>query len=138
MAGQYPTFMNVPLHTDLATLEAEIAILGVPYGDLAAAGSTRTLMDRTVAEVFAVMRAAGYRTHWEEPGQFLEIFYHRLVPDTARHESSMLQDLTAGKRTEIDALNGAVIRLAQEHGIAVPYNRAVYNLIRFLETARGG
>jgi len=32
MAGEHTTFMNVPLHTDLETLEAEVAILGVPYG----------------------------------------------------------------------------------------------------------
>jgi len=112
------------------------AILGVPYGALAEAASTRTLMDWIVEEVFVVMVAAGYQTHGQEPQQFLEIFYSRLVPDTAEHKSSTLQDITAGKRTEIDALNGAVLRLAQEHGLAVPYNRAVYNLVRFLETAR--
>lgn len=110
------------------------AILGVPYGALAAAASTRSLMDRIVEEVFAVMVAAGYRTHWQEPRQFLEVFYGRLVPDTAEHRSSTLQDLAAGKRTEIEALNGAVIQLAEKYGIAVPYNRAVYNLIKFLET----
>ncbi|MCU0915390.1 MAG: 2-dehydropantoate 2-reductase [Planctomycetes bacterium] len=112
------------------------AILGVPYGALAEAASTRTLMDRIVTEVFAVMLAAGYRTHWHEAGRFLEVFYGRLVPDTAQHQSSTLQDLTAGKRTEIDALNGAVLQLAQKHGVAVPYNRAVYSLIQFLESAR--
>ncbi len=112
------------------------AILGVPYGALAAAASTRSLMDRLVEEVFAVMIAAGYRTHWQEPKQFLEIFYDRLVPDTAEHKSSTLQDLAAGKQTEIEALNGAVIQLAREHGIAVPYNLAIYNLIKFLESGR--
>ena len=112
------------------------AILGVPYGALAAAASTRSLMDRIVEEVFAVMVAAGYRTHWQEPKQFLDIFYSRLVPDTAEHKSSTLQDIAAGKRTEIEALNGAVIQLAQKHDIAVPYNRAVYNLIQFLESGR--
>ncbi len=112
------------------------AILGVPYGALAESDTTRALMDRIVEEISAVMVAAGYRTHWREPKQFLDVFYSRLVPDTARHESSMLQDITAGKRTEIDALNGAVIKLAQEHGVAVPYNLAVYNLVRFLETGR--
>ncbi|MCL5279783.1 MAG: ketopantoate reductase family protein [Planctomycetes bacterium] len=110
------------------------AILGVPYGALAAAASTRALMDRIVEEVFAVMIASGYRTHWQEPRQFLEVFYRHLVPDTAEHKSSTLQDLAAGKRTEIEALNGAVIHLAQKHGIAVPYNLAVYNLIKFLES----
>jgi 2-dehydropantoate 2-reductase len=112
------------------------AILGVPYGALAEAASTRALMDRIVEEVFAVMTAAGYRTHWQEPKQFLAVFYGRLVPDTAGHKSSMLQDITAGKRIEIDALNGAVLQLAQQHGLAVPYNLAVYNLLRFLESAR--
>ncbi len=110
------------------------AILGVPYGALADAASTRSLMDRIVEEVFAVMVAAGYRTHWQEPKQFLEVFYRRLVPDTAGHKSSTLQDLAAGKRTEIEALNGAVIHLAERHKIAVPYNLAVYNLIKFLES----
>jgi 2-dehydropantoate 2-reductase len=112
------------------------AILGVPYGALAGTASTRILMDRIVEEVFAVMTVAGYRTHWQEPRQFLDVFYARLVPDTAEHKSSTLQDISAGKRTEIDALNGAVIQLAQAHGIAVPYNLAVYNLIKFLETDR--
>ncbi len=112
------------------------AILGVPYGALAEAASTRALMDRIVEEVFAVMVAAGYQTHWREPKQFLDVFYGRLVPDTAEHKSSTLQDITAGKRTEIEALNGAVIQLAQQHGIAVPYNRAVYDLVRFLESSR--
>jgi 2-dehydropantoate 2-reductase len=66
----------------------------------------------------------------------LDVFYGRPVPDTAAHESSMLQDITAGKRTEIDALNGAVIQLAQEHGVPVLYNLAVYNLVKFLESSR--
>jgi 2-dehydropantoate 2-reductase len=112
------------------------AILGVPYGALAESNTTRTLMNWIVEEVFAVMTAAGYHTHWREPKQFLNAFYSRLVPDTARHKSSMLQDIAAGKRTEIDALNGAVIQLAQARGLAVPYNLTVYNLIRFLESDR--
>jgi len=113
------------------------AILGVPYGTLAEASSTRMLMDRIVEEVFAVMHAAGYRTHWAAPSEFLAVFYGRLVPDTAQHKSSTLQDLAAGKRTEIDALNGAVIQLARRHGVPVPYNEAVYHIVKSLELGRG-
>lgn len=51
--------------------------------------------------------------------------------------SSTLQDILAGKRTEIEALNGAVIRLAQRHGLDVPYNQAVYQLVRFMESRAG-
>ena len=111
------------------------AILGVSYGALADEPSTRTLMNQIVEEVFAVMSAAGYRTHWRQPQEFLDVFYGKLVPDTAGHKSSMLQDIAAGKRTEIEALNGAVLRLAREHGLEVPYNQAVYNLIKFIENS---
>lgn len=111
------------------------AILHVPYGALADEGSTRLLMSQIVGEVFGVMSAAGYRTHWKRPEDFLQVFYEKLVSDTAEHRSSMLQDVSAGRRTEIEALNGAILKLAERHGIEVPYNRAVYNLIRFIENS---
>lgn len=110
------------------------AILRVPYGALAEEASTRTLMDQIVEEVFAVMLAAGYQTHWRHREEFLKVFYGELVPDTAGHESSMLQDISAGKRTEIEALNGAILKLAKRYNLEVPYNRAVHNLIRFIES----
>jgi 2-dehydropantoate 2-reductase len=56
------------------------------------------------------------------------------VPDTAGHKSSTLQDVAAKKKTEIDALNGAVIRLAEKHKMQVPYNLVVYNMIKFIES----
>ncbi len=111
------------------------AILGVPYGALAEETSTKMLMNRIVEEIFQVMTAVGYRTHWTRPSEFLDVFYAKLVPDTAGHASSMLQDVSAGKRTEIDALNGAVLRLAQQHGVDAPFNQAVYNLVQFVESS---
>lgn len=56
--------------------------------------------------------------------------------DTAEHKSSTLQDIAAQKRTEIDALNGAVIKLAQKFKLAVPYNCTVYNLVKFIEAGK--
>jgi 2-dehydropantoate 2-reductase len=109
------------------------AILKVPYGLLADHATTRELMDRIIEEVFAVMTAAGHRTHWGSAAEFIRLFYERLVPDTAGHRSSTLQDISAGRRTEIDALNGAVLSLADQHGIATPYNRAVCDLVKFVE-----
>jgi len=79
------------------------------------------------------MASADYQTHFQTPDAFLDVFYSTLVPDTAQHRSSTLQDIKAGKRTEIDALNGAVIELAKKLGIDVPYNSVVYNLVKFLE-----
>ena len=110
------------------------AVLDVPYGTLAEKESTQRIMDNIVDEVFNVMSASGYRTHWQNTADFLDVFYQKLVPDTAEHKSSTLQDILAQKKTEIDALNGAVIKLAENHQINVPYNLAVYNMVKFLES----
>jgi 2-dehydropantoate 2-reductase len=109
------------------------AILDVPYGKLAEQKYSRSIMDKIVGEVFEVMTKAGFRTHWETAADFLDIFYGKLVPDTAGHKSSTLQDIAAKKPTEIDALNGAVIKLAEKCAIPVPYNLMIYNIIKFIE-----
>lgn len=79
------------------------------------------------------MDAAGYSTHWSSATEYQEAFYGAIVPLAAKHCSSTLQDIQAGKKTEIDALSGAVIRLGKEQGIAVPCNEMLYNVIRFME-----
>ena len=109
------------------------AILDVPYGVLAESEFTRVIMNGIVEEIFKVMAAAGYETRWEKPEDFLEVFYKKLVPDTAEHKSSTLRDILAKKKTEIEALNGAVIKLAEKYRIEVPYNMAIYNMVKFIE-----
>lgn len=109
------------------------AILDVPYGKLAEYDYSRKIMDCIIEEVFEVMARAGHKTHCQTARDFLEFFYSRLVPDTARHKSSMLQDISAKKPTEIEALNGAVIELAVKFQIPTPYNLVVYNMIKFIE-----
>jgi 2-dehydropantoate 2-reductase len=113
------------------------AILDVPYGELAANEFTRAIMNSIVEEVFKVMGAAGYKTHWECAKDFLEAFYGDLVPSTAEHKSSTLQDILAKKRTEIEALNGAVIELGKKYEVDAGYNLAVYNMVKFIEAHRG-
>jgi 2-dehydropantoate 2-reductase len=109
------------------------AILDVPYGVLAENKFSRIIMDGIVEEVFSIMTAAGYKTHWLRAKDFFEVFYNKLVPATAEHKSSTLQDISAKKKTEIDALNGAVIKLASKYEINAPYNLVIYNIIKFIE-----
>jgi 2-dehydropantoate 2-reductase len=118
-------------------LNALGALCGVPYGALAESPDTRALMGEIAEETFQVMEAAGYRTRYPDSGAFLKALYEELLPPTAKHESSTLQDLRAGRRTEIDALNGAVVRLAEAHGIAVPTNRRLVEMIHALEGRAG-
>jgi 2-dehydropantoate 2-reductase len=114
------------------------AILAVSYGSLAENQWSRDLMNHIAEEVFAVMTAAGFGTHWRSAGDFLRVFYDKLVPDTAGHKSSTLQDIAAGKKTEIDELTGEVLVLAEKYRIDVPCNRIIYAIIKFVEARQAG
>jgi 2-dehydropantoate 2-reductase len=112
------------------------AVLDVSYGELADHPAAREIMDRLIEETFDAMQSEGCRTHWKNVEDFKTDFYGKLVPSTAAHRSSTLQDLKAGKTTEIDALTGAVLRLAQKHHRPAPYSNFLYQLIRFIEARK--
>jgi 2-dehydropantoate 2-reductase len=112
------------------------AIFGVPYGVLGEDASSRELMEEVIGETFSVMEASGYETHWPAPEEYIAVFYEKLLPPTAGHESSTLQDIRAGKPTEIDALSGAVVRLGEEAGVPTPTNWALYKMVKFMEGSR--
>jgi len=52
------------------------------------------------------------------------------------HKASMLQDRLAGRRTEIESINGAIVRIARRHGIATPVTATLADLVRMIDTAR--
>ena len=114
-------------------LNALGAVLAVNYGSLGEKESTRIIMEGIVEEVFTVMLALNYKTHWKSAKGYLEEFYAKMLPNTYRHESSMLQDLRAGKTTEIEAINGVIVTEGIRNNIKVPFNLLIYNLIRFLQ-----
>lgn len=60
-----------------------------------------------------------------------------VAEETAANTSSMRQDIRAGRRTEIDAINGYVVDQAEEYGLAVPTNRTLTALVRTWERGRG-
>jgi 2-dehydropantoate 2-reductase len=47
----------------------------------------------------------------------------------------MLQDLLAGRRTEIDAINGAVVQQAAQLGVAVPMTETLWRLVKLIESS---
>lgn len=117
-------------------LNALGAIFNVPYGILGDHAESRSIMQGIVEEVFQVMDAAGHATHWTTSGDYLEVFYDQQLPPTYKHESSMLQDLRARKKTEIDAINGAIVELGEKLNIPVPHNRMVRDMVKFLESVK--
>lgn len=105
------------------------AIAQASYGEIARYEPSRELMSRVVEESIAVGRAAGVRM----PGaDFMEKWLENLgkFGDAL---SSTAQDLARGKRTEIDSLNGYIVRRGSELGVATPSNFALYALVKLLE-----
>ena len=89
------------------------------------------LVDEAACEAVAVARASGYELDEQE---CLDVI-HTVLRKRGRCESSMLQDVERGARTEIDVVTGAVVRAAEAAKIDVPVNRALYSLINGYESA---
>lgn len=109
------------------------AILDVNYGKLTENEYSKEIMDRIIDEIFDVINASKYETFWDNSDEYKNIFYNHLVPDTYEHISSTHMDVKRKIKTEIDSLNGSVIRLAETYGIDVSTNRIIYNLIKSIE-----
>jgi len=109
------------------------ALTGMNAGALTACEDTRGLVTDTAREAVTVARALGYDI---DPQERVDAI-HALLAKAGPSKASMLQDFEAGRRTEIDVINGAVTRAADETGVAVPLNRAFVQLVKGWESLRG-
>jgi 2-dehydropantoate 2-reductase len=106
------------------------ALTGARNGALLDDLDLLSLSEAAVRELIAVMAASGL-----DPGAEDYVAYSRKVMElTAPTEASMLQDIRRGRRTEIDAINGAVARLGDELGVPAPVNRWLAALVRHRES----
>jgi 2-dehydropantoate 2-reductase len=109
---------------------AVTGITQISYAHLAHSAVTRDIFSQVIAETVAVGRASGVKLpevdFLSQGLQFLQGVGHEATSSTA-------QDLARGKRTEIDSLNGYVVRRGQELGIATPTNLVLFALVKLLE-----
>jgi len=110
------------------------AILEVAYGRLAEIEHTRQLMDSIIEEIFTLLSAMGQEVLWKDAAEYRTAFYEQMLPTTAGHHASMLQDIQRGRRTEIDALNGAVVELGRKFKVDTPVNAVITALLKGKET----
>lgn len=104
------------------------ALTGRPNGSLVEDPEMRRVMRRVVDEIRAVAEAAGVTlTDGDTVAELRETLAD------SEHRSSMLQDVAAERRTEIDAVNGAVVDRAADTDVDVPYNRLLTALVHGLE-----
>lgn len=105
------------------------AITGLPNGALLRDRDLAELMDKAAEEAAAVAEAAGVAL----PPEDLAVRAREVASRTAENKSSMLQDVERGRRTEVDALCGEVVRLGREHGVPTPVNATLLALVHGIE-----
>lgn len=107
-------------------INALTAILDVPNGELLAIEWTKELMRRIVSEGCIVADRMGM--------DICPVPVLGMVEDVARRTrgniSSMLQDVRKNKRTEIESINGSIVRLARKHGLDAPVNETLEFLVK--------
>ena len=108
------------------------AVLGAPYGAFQAPGDARELMESAMRETVMLSQSLGTGLVQADIAAWGETLA-RLAPDG---KTSMLQDVEAGRKTEVDAFAGTVMALAEPKGLAVPVNRTLFRLIRAIERGR--
>jgi 2-dehydropantoate 2-reductase len=108
------------------------AILRVPYGELGKSEETQKIIKDLLREGFEVANALHIllKLEWKE---YFSHLIEKQLPPTAEHISSMLQDIKRGKMTEIDYLNGAIVKLGEDLGIKTPVNETITRIIKALE-----
>jgi len=112
------------------------ALLQQHYGALAVDADARAIMDSAIEEAFAVARALAVALPFSSAAEYRKVFYEQLIPATAGHRPTMLHDLHLRGRTEIGALNGKIVELADRAGLGAETNRMLTRLIRAAERAR--
>jgi 2-dehydropantoate 2-reductase len=109
-----------------------LAITGLPTAEIDGREPVLAVCDALTREACSLAGRAGIALDADE-----RVAYNRGLFKTAGGKASMLQDLEAGRRTEIDTINGAAVALAERYGEPAPLNRAIVGLIKGREAALG-
>ncbi len=113
-----------------AAINPLTAILGITNGELLTQPDTRELLSEVATEAEFIAYHNGVRLPYPDPIEAVE----QVARNTAANQSSMLQDLLNGRPTEIDSINGAIVREAEKVGIPTPVNRVLWHLVKGLES----
>jgi 2-dehydropantoate 2-reductase len=111
------------------------ALTGQTYGELLENPVSRQLIVDLADETLAVFaRAFDYRPAQSGQHYVDETLGPMVRKAGGKHQSSMLQDLRAGRKTEIEFLNGAIINMAKDYGVMTPRHDVVRQLIKARES----
>ncbi len=105
------------------------AVTGATYGWYKTQADLRWLKESLMREVIAVAKAEGVDLRDEDAISF----YKTLDIIAEDGKTSMLQDIEAARKTELDMFAPVVIELGEKHGIPTPVNKTIFSVIRTLE-----
>jgi 2-dehydropantoate 2-reductase len=106
------------------------ALTGLTHGRVCERRDLRALVSGLVDEGKAVAAAQGIVLD-ADPEELID---HAAKPEVAYgHKASMLQDVEARRTTEVDYLNGGIVRFGREHGVPTPLNEAIWALVKGVE-----
>ena len=114
-------------------INALTAISGLPNGKLTEFEGTKRILRDAVTEATRIAKRKRVKLIYDDPLAKVEA----VCEGTATNLSSMLQDVLRKKRTEIDYINGVIVRLGQELGIPVPTNKLLVDLVKTIESSYG-
>jgi 2-dehydropantoate 2-reductase len=112
-----------------AAINPITALLRIPNGEILELQAARSLMTAAATETAGVAAALGIQLPFADPVLAVET----VASKTADNLSSMLKDVMRGGPTEVDAINGAVVRAAEAVQIPAPVNRTLWQLVKSLE-----
>ncbi len=113
-----------------AAINPLTAILKITNGELLTQPDIRELLHEVTTEAEFIAYHNGVRLPYPDPIEAVE----QVARNTAANHSSMLQDVLNGRPTEIDAINGAIVREADKVGIPTPVNRVLWHLVKGLDS----
>ncbi|KAJ2837673.1 2-dehydropantoate 2-reductase (Ketopantoate reductase) (KPA reductase) (KPR), partial [Coemansia erecta] len=97
--------------------------------------SMHSYLSSACAEISAIYARAHPHLHSELTARAIEDYVTHIAHTTARNRSSMLQDVAAGRQTEVEWINGYLVRLGQQHGVPTPVNTLLYTLVKLKEAS---
>ena len=110
-------------------INAITAVTRKKNGAIAELPELYKVMELAVSEAIMIANKLGIRLMYDNP----YIHIKNVALKTAENRSSMLQDIERGRRTEIDYINGAIVKLGEELGVPTPVNMVLTLLVKSLE-----
>jgi 2-dehydropantoate 2-reductase len=108
------------------------AVTRAPYGVFESSPDAQALMDELMREVIVLAKHAGVNLKEQD----LHDWYAVLKTLSPKGKTSMLQDIEAGRKTEVEIFAGKVVDLGKSYGIPTPVNRTLLSIIHVLEQSR--